>query len=102
MEKNMVKATYISIIGFVIIIILRIILTHKILFLYNFDMKKVYGLLGLVIYIPILLLTSFATIFVIYYYYKNRLKAPLKYLYLIAPSFIYMIICILALFGIPD
>lgn len=102
MKKNMIKAAYISIIGFVVIVILRIILSHKFLVFYEFDMRKVYGFLGLVIYIPILLLTSLATIFVMYYYYKHRFKDSLKYLYLIVPSFIYMIICVLALFGIPN
>lgn len=98
----MIKAAYISIIGFVIIVILRIILTHKTLSFYEFDMRKIYGLLTLVIYIPIVLLTSLATIFVMYYYFKNRFKDSLKYFYLIVPSFIYMIICVLALFGIPN
>lgn len=101
MNKKTIILAYISIIGFLLIIILRIILTNKIWNFYNFNMKKIYGLITISIYFPILIISSLASLLVIYFYYKNKFKGSLKYLYLVIPSFIYILVCILALFGIP-
>ena len=101
MEKNIVKMSYLSIIGFICIIVLRLILNFKILNVQNFKMRKIYAFITYGIYLPFLLITSLATILVLYFYFTKKNKAPLKYLILILPSLIYMIICVFALFGYP-
>ena len=52
------------------------------------------------VYLPLLLITSAAALYVVYYYGKNKFRIPLKHFYLVLPSLIYLVIGILVAFGI--
>lgn len=86
--------------GFIILLILRLILTNKILEFYNFDMRKIYVLITYLLFFPILIVTFFVTALVVLYYAKNKFKRPLLYFLLVSPSLVYLLVCILSLFGI--
>ena len=98
MEKRTIISSYISLIGFVVLIVLRIILAFKIYNFYGFNMRQVYGFVSLGIYIPILMITTIATCFVIFKYFINKFKKPLKHLYFVIPSIVYILICIFVFF----
>jgi len=100
MKKNIIRASYISLIGFFIIVIIRLILANKIWSFYNFNMRKVYALIVYLIYVPTVGIITISTAFVIYYYFKLKIKISLKYFCFVIPSLIYMFIFILAMLGI--
>ena len=102
MDKNIIKLSYISIIGFILILILRFILAHKILHFYDFNMRRFYGLLGTIVYFPLVGITALVTAFVFYYYIKNKFKAPLVYFFITLPAITYILIFILALLNISN
>ncbi len=100
MEKNIIKSSYISLIGFFIIVITRLILANKIWSFYNLNMRKVYAIVVYLIYVPTVGIITISTAFVIYYYFKIKFKMPIRYFYFVIPSMIYIFIFILAILGI--
>ncbi len=99
MDKDIIKSSYVSLIGFILIIIIRVILTHKIYQFYNFNMRKIYALITYLLYLPLVGVILLCTTFIFYYYFKNKFRSSLLYLFLTIPSLIYLFIFILSLFN---
>jgi len=100
MHKNVIKSSYISFIGLILMIITQLILAHKTFSFYNFNMRKVYALITYLVYVPLLGIVFLTTAFVFYYYCKNKFKPSLKYFYFTIPSILYLSICAFILFQI--
>ena len=101
--KKMVKVSaYVSAIGFIVLIILRFVLSN--INTENLVLMNLYTNLNDFVYVPFLVLTFISSIYVTIETIKMKFQKPLKYFYLIIPSLLYMLIyiivvCILLLKG---
>lgn len=101
MEKKINRLANVSLLGFILITLSRIIIVNKAYSVFGYATRKWYFFFTDFFYLPIVIITSAATLFVLYYYCLHRFRIPLKHFYLIIPGLIYIVICICALLGFP-
>jgi hypothetical protein len=100
-KKIIIRLSNLSVVGFILIVLFRLFINYKTDSIYEYNTLRLQTFIATSVYIPIFIITSVAALFVVYYYCKNKFRIPLKHFYLVIPSLIYLVICILAAFGIP-
>lgn len=93
MENKIVKASYISFVLLIVLIIFEIITMNNVINIREVNMRKIKVVASYFFHLPIFIINLVLTIKVFSFYYKNTFQKPLKYLYLVIPSIFYYIIC---------
>lgn len=97
MKKSIITSSYISFILLIVIITLEIILTTKYIWFEGINMRENYAFIAYFIHLPLFIFNLILSLNVFMFYLKNKFKQPYKYLYIILPSLIFYIVCLLYL-----